>query len=915
MQARPSLHVVPLPRAPEPAGFPTTSLRALELLSDVSLRVARSVDLRETLEAIADAVVETLGFEAAVVNLVRNDGVVVAVVRGPQEVHDALAGTVQPHRVWEALLARSRRVGELHWIDGRSGDDLAELHTWVPDLEVQDDPRRWHPMDALFAPLRAPDGALLGVISVDLPRDGMRPQVEQLALLERFALQASLAVERAHLHEALTASAELFRATFDNAPIGMVLIADDGTVQQANRTARRFVGSSRLVGRPCWELVHPEDRETVLASVRAVRRRRVRMEGQVRSPDGRSTAKVVVTPLVDRAEPCSLVQLDDITEALASQAALRRQATTDALTGLVNRATVHEHLAAVAARCSERPAAVLYCDLDDFKLVNDSFGHAAGDEVLVAVSRSLSSLVRDGDLAGRLGGDEFLVVLDGLDGPADAIALAERIGRGVRERVATSGASVTPSLSIGIAYADRTTTAEELMAQADAALYDAKAGGRGRWELYTPALRTRARELLELREELLHAVEHDEFTLVYQPIVDLRTGIVHGFEALLRWQHPARGQLGPDEFLAQLQGGELATPVTDWVFDRALADAATWPAQYGLQPYVAVNLSPAQLHRQDLVERLQTLLEQHGLSPDRVCVEVTEDAVVDGARELGTLTALRELGVHLAVDDFGNGYAGLLSLRDVPADVVKLDRAFTAALLEDEVSRHVVETVVDLCARLGRTVVAEGIESAEQAEALRALGVHYGQGWQLGRPQELTVPDRRRPRRRTAHLTPELDAELRRLQAGLAVATTLEQVGSLAVQAAVRVVGCQGGSLVVPHPDGLATAYSHGYPAEVVNRFLTFPLDAPLPLADAFTTGRAVWMEALEMVHRMHDVVPAEERRHVALAALPLVHDGRSVGAFGVSWTSPIGLVGLLQHYLVELASEVAGRVAALTAP
>jgi diguanylate cyclase (GGDEF)-like protein/PAS domain S-box-containing protein len=904
------------PRGPSdgPSGPPR--LQALELLSALGERVATSLDLHQTLEDIADAVVACLGFDAAVVNVSRADGVHVAVARGPQDMQNALLGTTRPVAFWTALLGRSQPRGRLRMIDGRLDPSPAGPGVWVPEIAVPSDPDSWHPHDALFAPLNDTAGELLGVLSVDLPRDGRRPSTDTLDLLERFAVLAGLAMERATTHAALTDSAALFQASFHSAPTGMLLLAESGQVLEANREAAVFFGlpDDQVRGRPCWELVTDKDVESVKAALAVVASTQSRHEGRVRDRTGTRTARVVTTPLMHRGRRCSVVQLDDITDRLVAERLLLQQATTDSLTGLANRASVRARLDDLAAHADRHAVGVLFCDLDHFKLVNDSFGHAVGDSLLVEVARTLRGLLREDDLVGRVGGDEFVIVLEDLQGPAEALGLAERIAASLRSSVSTAGVQVTPSCSIGIAYAEDATTADELLAQADAALYDAKAAGRGRWEVYTPVLRERARAQLMLREQLIAAVAGEQFFLEYQPIIDLTTGMTTGYEALLRWQHPTRGRLTPDAFLQSALDGPLANPLTDWILDRALGDAAGWPVEHGRRPTVSVNISPSQLHRADLLELLARLLQRHGLEADRVCIEVTEDAVVEGDRELTTLSRLRGLGFHVAVDDFGSGYAGLLSLRDVPADVIKLDRLFTDRLLTDKVSRHVVEVVVDLCQRLGRTIVAEGIETAEQALALRELGVQCGQGWHLGRPALLASGARQEagPAQQVA-MTGDLDGEMRRLQAALASTRSAQRAGELAVQAATRVVGCTAGSMVLlDDPTTLRTVYALGYPEEVVNRFRTFAVDAPLPLAKAVASERVVWLNAVPMVQHLHEVVPAREQTHVSLVAVPLLVDGRCLGALGFSWRCPVVTDSSLTEHLQQLTDTVALHLDAL---
>ncbi len=717
-------------------------LLALELLSDVAVRVAGSVHLGETLQTIADAVVESLGFDAAVLNLVTETSVPVAAVTGPQELQDALLGTAQPLEVWEAMLARSVPLGNLRFVDGRAGDDLDGMLSWVPDIAVSQDPDAWHPQDALFAPLHGTGGDLVGVLSVDLPRDGRRPDATGVELLERFAMMAALAIQRARMHQDAADSATLFRRMFEDAPLGMALLGLDGRVEQTNATYAAMIGRERteLTGLFCWDLVHAEDRESIRTAIGVVANKDSPIvEGEVRNVSGEQWGRATASRIDGPTGARVLVQMVDVTEQRRTTRLLRSQATTDILTGLSNRAGLNRQLQALLdkPRVGGDRVAVIFCDLDLFKLVNDTHGHAAGDELLMHVARVLQGELRGADVAARFGGDEFVVVLDSCAGPGGAIATAERIRAALSRPVTVAGGALVLSLSMGIAIADASSTTEQLLADADTALYRAKDGGGGEWELFAPDMRDKTVSRLRLREDLRDALADGQFRLHYQPLVDLSTGWTTGFEALLRWEHPERGLLLPADFLDELMHGNLSCAATDWVIRSALEDAATWPEEHGHRPFVSINISPQQLGRVDLTAVIAEHVRRVGIDPDRVWIEVTEEALVAGSAQLSALAALRALGLHVALDDFGSGYAGLLALRDVPADVVKLDREFTRSLLTDSTTRSIVESVVALCARLGRTLVAEGLETAQDVAALQDLGLGLGQGWHLGRPGPL----------------------------------------------------------------------------------------------------------------------------------------------------------------------------------
>jgi diguanylate cyclase (GGDEF)-like protein/PAS domain S-box-containing protein len=720
-------------------------LRALQLLSDVSLRVASSVDLSSTLHAVADAVTGSLGFDAAVLNLVREDAVDVVAVSGPDDIRSSLMGTSQSLEVWEKLLNRSTPMGGLRFIDGRTGVGLEGLLAWVPDIPVvEGDAGAWHPHDALFAPLAASTGELLGVLSVDMPRDGRRPDGDTVALLERFALMAALAIDRARVHKQAADTAELFRRTFDDAPLGMALLHLNGCVQRTNAKYAELAGrpAETLAGAACWDLVHADDREAVELAVHAVAGGQVPVvQGDVRDVSGLRWGRASLSYIKGPEGPQLLVQMLDVTEEHRATAALKARATTDVLTGLQNRAGLSRHLEALLARPAAgvtSSVAVVFCDLDLFKLVNDTHGHAAGDELLVFVASSIRQELRGGDIAARFGGDEFVLVLDACEGPAGAVAVAERVRSAICRPVRVGpGTTITPSVSMGIVVADHESTAEQLLADADTALYRAKESGRGRWELFEPTMRDVALSRLRLREALRQALVQDQLRLHYQPIVALDTGRTLGFEALLRWEHPEQGLLLPAAFLDELMQGELAASTTDWVVSRALAEAARWPAVDGVRPFVSVNVGPEQLTRADLPAQIASALRRTGVSPDRLWIEVTEEALLSAPTQIAALASLRSQGVHIALDDFGSGYAGLLALRDVPADIVKLDRAFTRTLHTDATTHAIVAAVAALCRRLDLTLLAEGLEEPADVTAVQELGVTLGQGYHLGRPGPL----------------------------------------------------------------------------------------------------------------------------------------------------------------------------------
>ena len=789
---------------------PRVPIEPADVLAGVAQRLGASLDVTRTLEEVARAVVERLGFGVAVLNLVTGDGdLEVVALAGPEEMRSGLLGKRQSATDWEHALAASMPQGRLRFLDGRKEEQHpSHLSFFIPDIPVPDDPEGWHPLDALFAPLYGADGALLGVLSVDLPHDGLRPDDEDCALLEGFAIQAALAIDHARLY------ADLQRS----------------------------------------------------------------MEDQKRV-----------------------------------QAELQHRALHDPLTGLANRDLLLDRLDQALARSRRdgRAVAVLFLDVDHFKLVNDSLGHAVGDELLIALGELLAHHLREVDTAGRLGGDEFVLVLEELSGPAEAIAVAERLLVAVREPLLVGGEQVRTSLSIGISLATSSSTSTELLAESDAALYRAKAAGRGRWEVFDAAMRSEALAQLTLRSELAHAQQAGEFRLHYQPIVEVATGHPLGFEALLRWEHPTRGMLLPAAFLPVLEDSDIDSLVAEWVLERACSDAAAW----GSDAFVSVNVSPRQLARPELAHRVASVLERTGLAADRLWVEITEDRPIDAGQDIADVQRLRDLGVHVALDDFGTGYAGLTYLQRLPADIVKIDREFVARVDTDPVSRGIVGAVVGLAEVLRLRIVAEGVETTSQAAALLALGITSAQGFLWGRPVPLPGSDQPVVLRRPT-LADDLPGEVRRFQAALAVATDLDQVARLSVQACLRSVGADSATFTVVGEDGLGhLLHSRGIGRDVADRFRTVPLTAGLPICTTLREGVPVWLEQHQLlVHSDSDVRQAAEHL-VALACVPTLSSGRVRGAVGLMWTEPMELLPALQEHLLVMSDLAGARMTELALP
>jgi diguanylate cyclase (GGDEF)-like protein/PAS domain S-box-containing protein len=579
---------------------------------------------------------------------------------------------------------------------------------------------------ALFSARPGPVGiALLASLVVALVAR------QALTVLDNAALASLLALRERH-----------FRSLVHGAKDVIVLCGRDLRTTYVSPSSSAILGidPADLVGRPFWELVHPED----VAAVRDEFLRVVAMgpsdEGallrcRIATNDGWIDTESTVGDL--RGDPSVagiVITTRDVTERTALEAQLRMLAWQDALTGLANRTLLHERVehALSQRRTVRQPLGLLFIDLDGFKPVNDTHGHAVGDVLLVQVAQRLLQGVRVGDTVARLGGDEFAVLLEdrgdcGLR--KGGLEVAERLLAALATPFVVDGKELTIGASMGLTIAATGTTADDFVRQADFAMYASKDAGRGRVTVFGPALAAASSRRAEIAQCLGTALSAGDLHLEYQPVVDIQTGVVTGAEALARWNHPTWGAVPPSEFVAVAERTGLIAQLGHWALLTAAREAARWE-NAGHELGVAVNVSVRQLGV-EFVAEVASVLQRTRLSPRLLTLEITESVLVDDERTLASLQALKALGVRLSLDDFGTGWSSLAYLRRLPVDVLKLDGSFVAGLgstQADAVSRTVVQLAIDL----GLEVVAEGVETTAQRDILRGMGCHSAQGWLYG---------------------------------------------------------------------------------------------------------------------------------------------------------------------------------------
>ena len=523
----------------------------------------------------------------------------------------------------------------------------------------------------------------------------------------------------------------------------VILIArPDTTITYQTPSAERILGyrDGSLEGRRFTTLLHPDDIEQALAEYTGVASRAgtsITAKWRIQHCDG-SWRHVEVTTTNLMHEPTLegiVLTLRDVSERTSLEEELKHQAFHDALSGLANRALFRDRLEHALARAtrSKSSLAVLFLDLDDFKLINDSLGHTTGDALLVAVAGRLSESLRSGDTAARFGGDEFAVLLEETSSPEEACQAAERLISALRAPLVIEDHEIQVCASVGVALSQAgREDPTELMQAADVAMYAAKAHGKGRYEVYKSDLQVAIVRRLDRIADLQRAIDGREFVVHYQPIVSLGGGNAVGLEALVRWRHPDHGLLLPDEFIALAEETGLVIPLDRWVLKEACVQTREWQFCHSdaRRLWVSVNISARHFQDEGLVEDVSTALRESDLDPQFLVLEITEGVFVQEAESvLERMLELKALGIRFAIDDFGTGYSSLSYLRRFPIDILKLDKSFVDDVAVSSEDGAFAETIVQLGKNLHLQTIAEGIEHAPQLEVLRALGCQLGQGF------------------------------------------------------------------------------------------------------------------------------------------------------------------------------------------
>ncbi len=717
----------------------------LALLERVRTELARVLEPRDIFRVVVEAVAETFGYTQVSLYRLENETLVLQ-----HQVGYAQPITHLP--VTHGVMGRVARTGEPVLLEDVKRDPAFVAAVESVTSEVCVPLLKW--------------GGVAGVLNVE--SRGIALTRADLGLVLSLSEHIDIALERARLYSEVRERERHFHDFLDSAHDLVWSTDPDGRFLYVNRAWRETLGYGTLehdVGTlSVFDLLHPDSRESYRAALRRVVAGELvgSLEAVLLTKSGGAiSVQGSATCRFEEGKPAAVQSIfRDVTGTKEAEARLLHNATHDALTNLPNRTLFSERLSGAVARARRgraldaAPYAVLFLDLDRFKVINDSLGHLAGDALLVEVARRLLGCVRAGDTVARLGGDEFAILLEPLHSadPAErgattvrhqAERTAERVRRALEQPFVLDGREVTVTTSIGIAQGDaRYTRAEDVLRDADTGMYRAKSAGRAQWRVFDASMHADALRLLQLETDLPRASERGELFVAYQPIVSLQGERLLGFEALARWHHPEYGLVSPGEFIPVAEETGAILDIGRWVLREACEQLSAWEARHVSPrfpatpvpaPTINVNLSAKQLALPNLASEVEAVLRETGVAAGRLKLELTESALMgDGVSE--TLHKLRALGVHIQIDDFGTGYSSLSYLHRFPIDSLKIDRSFVSRIGEDEVSGAIITTIVSLARALDIGVIAEGIETRAQLEWLKNLGCEAGQGYLFAPP-------------------------------------------------------------------------------------------------------------------------------------------------------------------------------------
>jgi len=600
---------------------------------------------------------------------------------------------------------------------------------------------------------------------------------KELELLTELANSLSFGILALRIQQALRESEERYRLLAENINDLVCLHQPDGRYLYVSPSCESLLGyhHNELIGKDPYNFFHPDDADSILQQTLAAalqstpftnpytfsyaesadcvtqetdanahKLKPIPITYRMRHKSGNYIwFETLTTPIID--DQGEVVQLQttsrDVTERILAQERLRYEALHDALTGLPNRHLLMERLEYAihrSKRLENYHFAILFLDLDRFKVINDSLGHLTGDQVLIAIGKKLQSLLRESDLAVRMGGDEFVILLDEIKGINDAVRATERILAKLNLPLMIEGREIYITTSIGIVFGSKDyLEAAHILRDADIAMYRAKHEGKARYEIFDPEMHKEALKRLHLENDLRQGLEREEFILYYQPIIELATNQLVGFEALVRWQHPTEGLKSPVEFIAVAEETGLITSLDYWVLRTACQQLAWWQTMFPniSTLKISVNLSAQDLRRYDLLEVVDCVLAETKLSPKCLTLEITESMLIEDVKAtINLLRQFKKRGLEISIDDFGTGYSSLSYLHRLPVDNLKVDRSFVNQMQETRRNYQIVETIATLSNHLELNTIAEGIETVEQLELLQKLGYKFGQGYLFYKP-------------------------------------------------------------------------------------------------------------------------------------------------------------------------------------